>query len=282
MEQRPTPSRSHHREAARQLARQQRELAQRKRARMRIIRQSSLVAGALAVIGIIVTVGMTSTASTRGVEPGPANMRSDGLVFTAAGVQHSSALEPKEAPTPLPAGTDRGNVTIVMYVDYMCPFCKAFEAKYGPTIDKLVQSGATLDLHPVAVLNSKSNGTNYSTRAANAFACVADAEPEKARLVNDALFEHQPPEYSTGLTDDELVKIVTDVGVTNPQKLSDCIRKGTFRNWVTSASYRAFSSLPNANVKTLQGTPTVVVNGTWYDANAYGGAFEAFLEKTIG
>jgi hypothetical protein len=69
---------------------------------------------------------------------------------------------------------DSGEVAnIVMYVDYLCPFCGQFEATNSESLRTMVESGAaTLEVHPIAILTNKSAGTQYSLRAANAAACV--------------------------------------------------------------------------------------------------------------
>ena len=56
----------------------------------------------------------------------------------------------------------------------MCPVCNQFEQLYGPEIQNLVDDGTiTLGIHPIAILDRLSQGTEFSTRAANAMYCVA-------------------------------------------------------------------------------------------------------------
>ena len=63
------------------------------------------------------------------------------------------------------------------YVDFMCPVCNQFEQAYGEAIQGLVDDGTiTLNIHPISILDRASQGTEYSTRAANAMYCVAAAD----------------------------------------------------------------------------------------------------------
>ena len=113
---------------------------------------------------------------------------------------------------------DSGEVAnIVMYIDYLCPFCGQFEATNSESMRTMVESGAaTLEVHPIAILTNKSAGTQYSLRAANAAACVADSSPDSFFDYNAILFENQPEEGSTGLTNDELKSLAEEVGRQQP------------------------------------------------------------------
>ena len=54
-----------------------------------------------------------------------------------------------------------------LYEDFLCPACGNFERGFGPTISKLIDTGAVAaDYHIVAILDSRGDG--YSSRAGNA------------------------------------------------------------------------------------------------------------------
>ena len=89
------------------------------------------------------------------------------------------------------------------YIDFMCPICNQFEQSYGTAIQGLVDDGTiTLGIHPIAILDRSSQGTKYSTRAANAMYCVAVADADAVMPFMQAMYANQPQEGSTGLTDD--------------------------------------------------------------------------------
>lgn len=271
----PRQTRNERREAAREKARILRE-QQRKRERRN---RALIVTGVTVVVALIaaVIIGIV-VQNTKPAGPGPANMASDGIVLTAGedgGIVavETPALAAGEAPTPTVPDESGEVANIVMYIDYLCPFCGQFEATNSESIRTMVESGAaTVEVHPIAILTNKSAGTQYSLRAANAAACVADSSPESFFDFNAILFENQPEEGSTGLTDDELKALAEEVGVSNGSTIDTCIDDVQFRSWVQEATNRALTEpVPNTDpeLPSVTGTPTVLVNG-----QQYGGALE--------
>jgi protein-disulfide isomerase len=258
-------SKSQRRDAARRKAKQLREEQRKKDRRNRVFLQGGIALAAIAIVGLIAVVIVTSI---RPVGPGPANMASDGiLIGEGMKVVQSPALAPEGKPIPSkPDAT--GTVTdIRIYLDYLCPLCGDFEKTNSTQIAKLVEAGAaTVEIHPVALLTRKSAGTEYSLRAANAAACVANYAPDAFFDFNSAMFVDQPEEGSAGRTDAELFDVVKKSGVnTNLSSIQTCITGRTFTSWVDAATTRAVTGpLPNTDLKAIKGTPTVLVNGKQY------------------
>ncbi|MDG4765839.1 thioredoxin domain-containing protein [Solwaraspora sp. WMMD406] len=95
----------------------------------------------------------------------------------------------------LSAGDPAAEVELEVFLDYMCPFCGRFERANGDEIARLVRAGTVrLELYPLSFLNGVSAGSEYSTRAANAVATVADRAPDQFLAFHQALFEQQPDE----------------------------------------------------------------------------------------
>ncbi|HEX2399969.1 MAG TPA: thioredoxin domain-containing protein, partial [Mycobacterium sp.] len=70
-------------------------------------------------------------------------------------------------------GSSDPKVVLSLYEDFLCPHCGLFEQQFGPTVSKLIDTGAVAaDYYMVAILDKQGNG--YSSRAANAAYCVAD------------------------------------------------------------------------------------------------------------
>ena len=94
---------------------------------------------------------------------------------------------------------------VVAYEDFLCPYCAQFESESGAWLLKQAQAGAiVLEYRPIAFLDQNST-TDYSTRAADAAACVADdAGTDAFTDMHQALFARQAAEGSAGLTDDQL------------------------------------------------------------------------------
>ena len=148
-----------------------------------------------------------------------------------------------------------GSQTLDTYIDFMCPICGQFETTYGPEITDLIDAGTiTLNIHPISILDRYSQGTEYSTRAANAMYCVAEADPDAAYPFMQEMFEKQPAEQSTGLTDDEILAIASDVGVTG---IDSCVTDRTFGDYVTSMTKNTPIQPGSQGI----GTPTLSVNG---------------------
>jgi protein-disulfide isomerase len=190
------------------------------------------------------------------------------VLVTVLVITLNNAAAPKPLPTdvntPSSEGIDAetgairvgdGEDTLGTYIDFMCPVCNQFEQIYGPEIESMVDDGSiTLEIHPISILDRQSNGTQYSTRSANAAYCVADADPGASLPFLQAMFENQPAEGSDGLSNNEIIDIAAGVGVTG---IESCVDDGTYAGFVTTMTEQT-PIQPGA-----QGiaTPTVTVNG---------------------
>lgn len=282
----PRPSRNEQREAAREKARVLREEQKKRERRNKWLIQGGIIVAVLAVAGLVAGLIFNNA---RPDGPGPANMASDGIVLTGA----EGVITPVDTPalaadaTPTPTEQDEtGTVAnIVTYIDYLCPFCGDFEATNSETIRAMVEEGAaTLEVHPIAILTNKSSGTQYSLRAANAAACVADNSPASFLDFHDLLFENQPEEGTEGLNDDELKALAGEAGVSSLSSIEQCIDDKQFQSWVQDATNRALTQpVPNSDLPSITGTPTVLVNGKQYVGSLTDPAeFQSFVLQATG
>jgi protein-disulfide isomerase len=143
-------------------------------------------------------------------------------------------------------------VKVDVYVDFLCPHCRAMEQEVGPTFDRYISAGTIrIVYHPVAYLDNYSAGTRYSTRASAASACAQQAGVfDKFRAL---LFENQPTENSPGLADDRLVALGRQAGATTAD-FERCVRDGRYASWTATLT-------DAASRDGVSGTPTVVVAG---------------------
>ncbi len=278
------PSKNERRDQAREKAKQLRVSQKRKDRRRRVFLQGGIGLGAVAVVLIVAFVIM---GSIRPAGPGPLNMASDGiLVGEAMTAVQTDALQPEQEPIASDPDASGTVANIRIYVDYLCPACGEFEATNGEQIRTWVETGAaTIEVHPIAILTSRSAGTQYSLRAANAAACVADTAPDGFYAFHEALFADQPEENSTGLSDDELKALVASSGVqTDVGAIDACIDDGTFSPWVKSATDRALAGpIPNSDLAAVSGTPTVLVDGKQYVGSLSDPSeFSAFVLQAVG
>ncbi|WP_430591419.1 DsbA family protein [Humidisolicoccus flavus] len=269
----------------REQARERAKALQSKRRRREQTARAFTIGGILlAAAAVVAVVVFVIVSGIRPAGQGPQNMASNGIVIGQDFVaERTDSVEVGADPI---ATSDRDDVVqIVLYVDYICPGCGAFEAANAATIEQFVQQGiATVEYHPVSVLDRYSLGSKYSTRAANAAACVADISPDTFFAYNRLLFDNQPPEGSTGLDDSELIALADQAGAESMQNIETCVTEGTFNSWVQASTSLAFSEpIPGTDGETITGTPAVFVNGSRYQGSRNDAAgFQAFVLAAAG
>lgn len=220
--------------------------ARQRRNRMKVI--SGL--GGLIIVGLLVAIVVVVVNSASHRDRPTAN--ASGPLVAPANLTATGAI---------PVGQAAAPVTLEIYLDYMCPACGRFEHANNAEIARLIQAGTVkLELRPIAFLDKQSNGTRYSTRAANAVATVVDKAPASVWAFTTALYDHQPEEGSTGLTDDQIGDLAKNVGI--PQEIVDAFQAGTFEPWVAKVTNDAFAN-------GVQGTPTVKIDGKVFQGDVY-------------
>ncbi|MGV8886341.1 MAG: DsbA family protein [Microbacteriaceae bacterium] len=258
-------SKNERRAAARDKAKTLRDQQRKKDKRGRLLIQGGVL---LAFVAIVATVAIVLvTTINRPETAGPRNMASDGILIGENFVaKPTAAIQPGSMPTPNTRDEKSDVISIQLYIDYFCPICGTFEDANGDQIDKWVETGAaTVELFPYAILDSRSQGTKYSTRAANAAACVADLSPDQFYDFHEALFAARPKEDTAGLSDDELIALTKKSNVTSATSIAKCITDQKFKAWVAEARERHRTGpIPNADVAIIKGTPTAIVNGVRY------------------
>lgn len=240
----------------------------------------------VAIAAVVFLVVSTSNVAAPQTADGPKNMISDGILLTGSGgtmvATTTGAIKAKSTPKPNPVPKD-GVAHIVTYVDYSCSACKAFEATNAQSIQSLVEQGAaTIEIHPIAILDRLFQGTRYSSRANNVAACVANFAPDNFYAVMEAMYTGQPAENTPGLTNAQIVRLVHGAGLTNAD-VDGCINGETFKAWVAATTSRATTGpLPNTTVANVQGTPTVLVNGQQYSGTLTDStAFTKFVSQVM-
>lgn len=269
------PTKRDRREEAREHARIMREEARKKAQRRKLWIQGSIGVVVIAVVAIIGLIVYNSVSATSN-QANPKNMLSNGILLTSTTKAVTTPAIAKGAdPTPTTQSNNDGKANITIYLDYQCPYCNEFETANATQMGQWIDGGiATLEIHPISILDNSSSGTKYSTRAANAAACVANYEPNVFFAVNSALFANQPAEGGTGLTDSKILSILKGAGASS-SSITKCVNSQTYKDWVGSATNRVLTKpLPNSTMSKLTGTPTVIVNGKQYtgsltDASAF-------------
>jgi protein-disulfide isomerase len=271
-------SRNERREAAREQARTLRVEQQKKDRRNRVYLFGGL---GVVVIAIVAGVALIIGSAIKPAGPGPENMASGGLQVSQGMIATTTpALAADAELVPNPVNYSNGVVDIQIYVDYLCPFCGQFEQTNAAQLKQWITSGAaTVETHPLAILDRSSMGSRYSTRSANAAACVANYSPNNFFDFSALLFTNQPQESTEGLPDSTLKDLASQSGAANTAAIDTCIDDVTFRNFIAASTAQALKGpLPNSDVAQVTGTPTVLVNGKQYSGSLSDAtAFSAFV-----
>lgn len=153
-------------------------------------------------------------------------------------------------------GTSNPKAVVTFYEDFLCPACGNFERTYGPTVSRLIDTGAiAADYSMVAILDNSRN-QNYSSRAGAAALCVADESMDAFRRFHTALYTTrvQPDERGSSFPDNaKLIELAREAGVVG--KVPDCINSGKYLSKVTGEAAAA----------NITATPTIKINGENYE-----------------
>ena len=195
--------------------------------------------------------GITLLANTEVVKSEPATVN-------VADVPAPLATKPATVAVPGGEAEAGKPVKVIAYIDFICPVCKQFETAYGESLTNLRNEGKiSVEYRALGFLDRQST-TNYSSRAANAAACVVNTSPEKYAEFFDLLFERQPAEGGAGISDNDLKKMATEIGAAN---IDSCIDSKQFRPWVKVATQEAAAI-------GVTGTPTVFIDGKQWDGRS--------------
>jgi protein-disulfide isomerase len=174
----------------------------------------------------------------------------------------SSSLIKKE-------GTDEPKAVLSLYEDFLCPACGNFEKQFGPTVNKLIDSGAVAaDYYMVSILDRQGDG--YSTRSSSAAYCVADESTDAFRRFHAALYAQQPEEGVGPFPDNaRLTEIARQAGAAGT--VPECISKERYAEMAKGL----------AEATKVQSTPTIRINGEDYNPTTPD-ALIAKIEEIVG
>jgi protein-disulfide isomerase len=165
------------------------------------------------------------------------------------------------------AGKDTAKVTVDIYEDFLCPFCRQFEESNAAAIDaKLTDGSIRVQYHLVTILNDRSNPPGYSMDAANAALCAADGGHFPDFFAS--LFAAQPAEGARGYDNNQLADLGTRLGITDPD-FKTCVATGRHNQEIQTAEDQA-TALPYlqrdfGNGRKGFSTPTIAVGQTLID-----------------
>ncbi|WP_313812071.1 thioredoxin domain-containing protein [Glutamicibacter sp.] len=265
----PRPSKAERTASAREKAAQMRATQEAAAKRKSLFVKLGVLGAVILVIALVVTLIVQNNdtkVADAGAVPAGGNAAGGILVTspttvadkTVDNVDITQLQAPAEAPTePKPRDLTVGKkgepVNITMYVDANCVHCADFEATYGKQINDWLAAGdVTVEYRNVGYLDGGS-ATNFSSRGANALACVANDTPSAYMPFVTALWGH----YEQGeMKNAQLAEMAKAAGASD--KVSSCIDKGDFRPYVQYTTQAAKND-------GIAGTPTVIVQGKVVD-----------------
>ena len=230
------------------------------------------------IVGIVLQNNAGKVADTGAVpkggnEAGGITLTSDKTVADTSGLTvdvTKAGTRPTEAKPDAPrdakAAPKGQPVNVLVYVDVNCVHCADFETEYADQIGTWLAAGdVQVEYRNVAYLDAGSP-TNFSSRGANALACVADQAPASYLPFSKAVFAHYP---QGEMKNADLAQLAKDNGA----DVTDCINDGTFRSFVKFTDEAS-------RVDAIAGTPSVFIQGKKWDPVAepdFAGAVNAAI-----
>ena len=237
------------------------------------------IGGAVALLVVVVVVGWLIMAKANQPELADVELRPEGSTMSGG-----IPVGP-EGIAGVTDGADDDAVTVAVYSDFICPYCKMFEELNAGTLSELREAGDIIvEYHPVSILDRASQGTAYSTRASTAAVLIAAEAPESFVDFVDAMFAAQPAENTPGLSDAEIADVAREAGV--PEEVAALIESSeylgtgdddpaTYQPWVKAATDQGSKDLGGL------GTPTILLNGDRLDTQEYDWTKEGVLAQAI-
>ncbi|UPK76347.1 DsbA family protein [Nocardioidaceae bacterium SCSIO 66511] len=152
------------------------------------------------------------------------------------------------------SSSDKQPVDVVIYEDFQCPGCRAFETSTRTVVDQLIKNGTIeVEYRPLDFIDQNMGGqTEYSIKSANAAVCVYEEAGAKAFYeLHKPLFDNQMEEGGPGFTDQQYKDFASDVGADG---VSSCISDRPYADFIQDTT-RAFAK------EGYNSTPTILING---------------------
>lgn len=182
-----------------------------------------------------------------------------------------------------------GAPTVAIYMDFLCPGCGNLHRQLDADLQKMVDAGQiNLDLHFMAFMDRLSTD-DYSSRAANAAIYLAEHDSNPTHLITfmEKMYaeDFQPEESSNykSVSDDQIKKQMIASGVS--EEVADKAFGRDYQDWLDAidAYTPKRSELWNTsgNYKGSMTTPTVTINGKFWDMNQLSTAQETIKEGLL-
>lgn len=165
-------------------------------------------------------------------------------------------------------GDAKAKVTVVEYLSDTCTHCARFDQEAFPTIKKDYIDTGKVQYHIREFL------TDPVQISAAGFALARCAGRDKYWPVVEAMFRSQDELFKTGDVKTIFTRIAGSVGL-SPAQMESCVRDDTILKGIADRVQRA------GEVDKINGTPTLIVNGTKYDNELDLPQARAALDKAL-
>ncbi|HET9257454.1 MAG TPA: thioredoxin domain-containing protein [Pseudonocardiaceae bacterium] len=208
-----------------------------------------VIAGVAIIVVLAVVIGIAIFGQHRNK---PADLPK-AIPAAAAGPAYPVSLQGDAIVT----GNPQAPVTVDIYEDFLCPHCARLEQMVHPRLAQAAADGKIkLVYHPVSILDRKSVPEGYSTMAAGAAYCAANAGVFPR--FHDSLFAAQPAEEAPAYTVAQLQQLGTTLGA-GPD-FAKCVQAGAGQR-VSTATDNADKYISGLRADHEFGTPSVLLNG---------------------
>ncbi len=220
----------------------------------------------LAAVGIGIAVQHSSSQSASAAANGP-------LVFPSGTVSDGLAV---------PYGTSGAKVTLTIYEDFRCPYCKQAESMFGPIYTADAQAGKIKVLYHIVNLIDRNDGGTGSIQSGSAAGCAQNVGNAKFKAYHDVLYANQPDESDDAYAStDNLITLAKKVPGLDSTSFEACVNSGKYQPWVVK-NYDALSKQEGGSVS----TPDYLINGQSFELTTQAAAtqeanFTNALNKAI-
>jgi protein-disulfide isomerase len=217
-------------------------------------RQILTLVGVLAAIALIVAGGFV------------VNSMRDDSVKTAAGIP------PPGSSYGLTIGPSSAPHQVVVYEDFLCPFCGQFEAAGHEQLAQLAADGKVqIEYRPIVFLSQLGE---YSARSTLIWTLVKQQDGnDVAEKLHDLLYANEPSEEGPFPSRDDLYQLAAQAGA-NAEDLKKAVDAGDGVDDVAAAT----NSATDLKIKS---TPTVILDGKPFTTGASAGDLATNLIKAL-
>ncbi|MGV9560934.1 DsbA family protein [Streptomyces sp. NPDC003480] len=161
--------------------------------------------------------------------------------------------------TSILVGDPQARVTVHLFEDPRCPYCKDFETSGGgPILTKWILRRKVKVEYTMASFLDGRLGGNGSKKAVDALR--AALEEGRFAEYHAVLYQNQPSEEEDGFTDARLLQLAGKVKGLRSPSFDTAVKSMKYRDFVDS-SEKAFAAAGHYNGHDGPGTPTAEVNG---------------------